>query len=66
MTCREESIGFVPIKIGGPVGEITLFILRLRVFGPTTGMLSIIVSTCFYIDGLPFWTVALHNVLATC
>ena len=66
MTCREESSGFGPIKIGGPVGEITQSIPRLRVLGPTNSSLSITVSSRFKVDGLRFWIVGLHEVVVTC
>ena len=57
MNCREESSGFGPIKIGGPVGEITQSIPRLRVLAP---------SSRFNVDGHRFWIVSLHEVVVTC
>ena len=66
MTCREESRGFGPIKIGVTVGEITESIPRLRVLGPTNSSLSITVSSRFYVDGHRFWIVDLHEVVVTC
>ena len=61
-----ESNGFGPIKIGGPVGEITQSIPRLRVLGPTISSLSITVSSRFSVDGHTFWIVGPLEVVVTC